>query len=73
MPIGGCCWRPHSELPAGEIKGCTSESRREKLPHLLSACGGSIRQFATAAGVGKRLPTLQLPDPSMYGLVFNFF
>lgn len=58
MPIGGCCWRPYPELPAGEIKGCASESRGEKLSHLLSAGRGRIRRLAASAGLGERLPAL---------------
>lgn len=40
MPTGGRCWRPYPELPAGEVEGRASESRGEKLSHLLPAGGG---------------------------------
>lgn len=66
MPIGGCCWRPYPELPVGEVEGRASESWREKLPHLLPVSGGRRREPAAPAGPGKRLPALQLSNPSMY-------
>lgn len=66
MPIGGCCRRPYPELPAGEVQGRTSESRREELPHLLSASGGRRGRAAPPAGLGERCQALQLPKPSVY-------
>lgn len=65
MPIGGCCRWPYPELPAGEVQGRTSESRREELPHLLSASGGRRGRAASPAGLGERCQALQLPKPSV--------
>lgn len=64
MPIGGCCRRPYPELPAGEVEGGASESRREKFPHLLPASGGRRGQTTVRAGPGERLPALLLSNPS---------
>lgn len=66
MPLGGCRRWPYPELPAGEVQGRTSESRREKLPHLLSASGGRRGRAAPPAGLGERCQALQLSKPSVY-------
>ena len=58
MPIGGCCRRPHPELPAGEVEGGASESRGEKLSHLLPAGGGRRGGPTAPAGPGARCPAL---------------
>ncbi len=65
MSTGGRCRRPHPQLPAGEVKSCASESRGEKLSHLLPAGGGRRGGPTAAAGPGERLPALQLPNPSV--------
>lgn len=71
MPIGGCCRRPHPELPAGEVEGRASESRGEKLPHLLPASRGRRGRPTAPARPGERQPALQLSNPSMYVCMYN--
>lgn len=68
MPTGWCCWWPHPELPAGEVQGCASESRGEKLPHLLSAGGGGRGRPSPPAGLGERRQAVQLSKPGVYRL-----
>lgn len=69
MPLGGSCRRPYPELPAGEVEGRASESRGEKLPHLLPASAGRGGGPASPAGPGERLPALQLSNPGTYNSV----
>lgn len=66
MPIGGCCRWPYPELPAGEVQGRSSESRREKLPHLLSASGGRRGRPPPSAGLGETCRALQLSKPGVH-------
>mgnify|MGYP001794069597 CR=1 FL=1 len=35
--VGSARWRSHTELPAGEVKGCQACRGGEKLSHLLYA------------------------------------
>lgn len=64
LPAGGRRRGPHPKLPAGEVEGRASESRGEKLSHLLSASGRRGRQLAAPAGPGERPPEVQLSHPS---------
>lgn len=64
-PAGGRRRGPYPKLPAGEVEGRASESRGEKLSHLLSASGRRGRRLAAAAGPGERPPEVQLSHPSM--------
>lgn len=63
-PIGGRRRGPYPELPAGEVEGRASESRGEKLSHLLPDSGRRGRRLAAPAGPGERPPEVQLSHPS---------
>lgn len=72
MPTGRRCRRSYPELPAGEVEGRASESRGEKLSHLLPARGGRRGRPPAPAGPGERRPALQLSHPSMHNSVMLF-
>lgn len=73
MPLGGCRRRPYPEIPVGEVTGCASEPRGEKLPHLLPASRGRRGRLAAPAGLGERRTALQLPKPSVHSHEYNKF
>lgn len=62
-PVGGRRRGPYPKLPAGEVEGRASESRREELSHLLSDSGRRGRRLAAPAGPGERPPEVQVPHP----------
>lgn len=65
VPSAGCPgWRPHHQLPVGEVPRGAPEPRGEELPHFLSADRGRRGRPAEALRPGEESPAVSVPGQS---------